>query len=70
MSESKPDWRPVVGERVVLVATGQTGTVLKLAPTEWGLLCNVELDPHSGAPPGALGPRRVYASIELRPLAE
>ena len=70
MSESRPFWRPVVGERVVLIASGQTGTVLQLAPTEWGLLCNIEIDPPPGSVAGALGPHRVHASIELRPLGE
>ncbi|MCC7372791.1 MAG: hypothetical protein IT306_30545 [Chloroflexi bacterium] len=61
-------WRPAIGERVVVAKTGQTATVLRLAPTEWGLLCDLEIDP----PPGAVGEepeRTVHASIELRPLA-
>jgi len=60
-------WRPSIGERVVLVGTGQTATVLRLAPTEWGLLCDLELDPLPGS--ASTEPeRRVHASIELAPL--
>jgi hypothetical protein len=51
---------------VVLVATGQTGTVLQLAPTEWGLLCDIDLDAQPAL--GQAGERRVHASTELRPL--
>ena len=74
-------WKPAIGDRVVLVRTGQTGTVLRLAPTEWGLLCDLELDPLPGVPPpgaplpGSRQPaaaeepaRRVHASTELAPL--
>ena len=59
------NWEPAVGDRVVLVKTGRTATVLRLAPTEWGLLCDLEIDapPDSGQPPE----RRVHASTELRP---
>jgi len=61
-------WQPAVGERVVLVRTGQAATVVRLAPTEWGLLCDLEFDPPAGLNrPGA---RRVHASTELRPLEE
>jgi hypothetical protein len=60
-------WRPIIGERVVLTRTGQTGTVLRLAPTEWGLLCDLELDPLPGAA-SAEPERTVHASIELAPL--
>ena len=68
MSEPGSGWRPAVGDRVILVKTGETATVLRLAPTEWGLLCDLSFDP----PEGASGPsvRRVHASIELRPLDE
>ncbi len=59
-------WRPVIGERVVVVKTGQTATVLRLAPTEWGLLCDLEIDPPAGAV-GEVPERTVHASIELRP---
>jgi hypothetical protein len=70
MTESGRPWSPRIGERIVLVASGETGTVRKLAPTEWGLLCDIELDPPAGARPGVAGARRVHASTELRPLAE
>jgi hypothetical protein len=53
---------------VVLVRTGQTGTVLRLAPTEWGLLCDIQFD--ETADPGPGGERRVHASTEIRPLEE
>jgi hypothetical protein len=56
-------WVPAIGDRVVLVATGETGTVMRLAPTEWGLLCDIAFDaPRSGRPA-----RRVHASTELQP---
>lgn len=62
-------WRPAIGERVVLMRTGQTATVLRLAPTEWGLLCDLELDPLPGS--GSHEPERtVHASIELAPLQQ
>jgi hypothetical protein len=58
-------WAPLVGDRVRLVTTGEIGTVLRLAPTEWGLLCDIELDP----PPAPGRPaRRTHAANELRPL--
>lgn len=64
-------WRPTIGERVVLVTTGEVGTVRQLAPTEWGLLCDVEFD--AGRPGDALrhptARRRVHAEHELRPAA-
>ncbi len=66
MTARNPAWRPVIGERVVLVATGETGTVLQLAPTEWGLLCDIALDPWPAL--GRAAERRVHASTELRPL--
>ncbi len=59
-------WTPAVGDRVQLVRTGQTGTVLQLAPTEWGLLCDIQFDRTAGT--GLAGPRRVHASTEIRPL--
>jgi hypothetical protein len=61
-------WEPAVGDRVVLVKSSQPATILRLAPTEWGLLCELELDP----PPGSGRPAelRVHASTELRPLEE
>lgn len=68
MSESSRGWRPAVGDRVVLVKTGETATVLRLAPTEWGLLCDLDLDPPSGS--GRPPERRVHASTELRPYTE
>jgi hypothetical protein len=68
VSEAVGRWQPAEGERVVLVRTGQTGTVVRLAPTEWGLLCDIQFDRTSGA--GLAGPRRVHASTELQPLAE
>jgi hypothetical protein len=61
-------WRPVVGERVVLVRTGQTATVVQLAPTEWGLLCDLDIDPDPAA--RLPGGRRVHASTELRQAGE
>ena len=62
-------WRPSIGDRVVLMRTGQTATVLRLAQTEWGLLCDLELDPLPGSP--TTEPERtVHASIELAPLQE
>jgi hypothetical protein len=61
-------WRPSIGERVVLTRTGQTATVLRLAPTEWGLLCDLELDPLPGATTTERE-RTVHASIELSPLS-
>jgi hypothetical protein len=68
VSERPAGWDPAVGERVVLVKTGQTATVVRLADTEWGLLCDLELDPPAGS--GRPAERRVHASTELRPLAE
>jgi hypothetical protein len=59
-------WAPVVGDRVVLVRSGESATVLRLAPTEWGLLCDLEFDPPAGT--NRPGERRVHASTELRPL--
>jgi hypothetical protein len=59
-------WQPAIGERVVLVKTGETGTVLQLAPTEWGLLCDIDLDPQPAQ--GRAGERRVHAATELQPL--
>jgi len=53
---------------VVLVTSGETGIVLRLAPTEWGLLCDLDLDPPAGTDRSA--ERRVHASTELRPLDE
>ena len=63
---SNERWRPAIGERVLLVKSGETGTVLRLAPTEWGLLCDLDLDPPAGS--GRPAERRVHASTELRPL--
>ena len=57
-------WVPAIGDRVRLIATDETGTVMRLAPTEWGLLCDIAFDaPASGTPA-----RRVYSSTELQPL--
>jgi hypothetical protein len=59
-------WVPVVGERVLLVKSGEAATVVRLSPTEWGLLCDLAIDPPAGS---AQEPaRRVHASTELRPL--
>lgn len=55
-----------IGERIVLVKIGQTATVLQLAPTEWGLRCDLDLDSDPAA--AYSGGRRVHASTELRPL--
>ena len=68
MSGPAGAWEPAIGDRVVLIRTGQTATVLRLAPTEWGLLCDLELDPPDGSNRPA--ERRVHASTELRPLEE
>jgi hypothetical protein len=55
-----------VGERVLLIESGETATVVRLSSTEWGLLCDLEIAPPAGS---AQGPaRRVHASTELRPL--
>jgi hypothetical protein len=66
-------WEPSVGARVLLVATGETGTVLRMSSTEWGLLCDIQFDPPSGAEQVTHQARRrvtrrVHASTELRPL--
>ncbi len=66
MPARPPGWHPAIGERVVLAPTGETGTVLQLAPTEWGLLCDIDLDPDPAR--GLPGGRRVHAEHELRPL--
>lgn len=68
MSGPAGAWEPAIGDRVVLIRTGQTATVLRLAPTEWGLLCDLEFDPPAGSNRPA--ERRVHASTELRPLEE
>ncbi len=63
-------WAPKIGDRVRLVATGEVGTVLRLAPTEWGLLCDIEFDETPVAePPRGRPARRVHASTELQPHA-
>jgi len=60
-------WRPSIGERVLVTVSGRTATVLRLALTEWGLLCDLELDPLPGA--ATTEPERsVHASIELAAL--
>jgi hypothetical protein len=64
VSEPERPWVPAIGDRVLLVQTGESGTLLRLAPTEWGLLCDIAFDP----PPASSGERRVHASTELRPL--
>ena len=66
MSEPGSVWKPAVGDRVVLVKSGETATVLRLAPSEWGLLCDLDLDPPVGT--DLPTERRVHASTELRPL--
>ena len=66
MSGPAGAWEPSVGDRVVLTRSGESATVLRLAPTEWGLLCDLEIDPPAGANRPA--ERRVHASTELRPL--
>lgn len=48
-----------------IVASGQTGIVARLAPTEWGLLCDVLYDTLDGA---AAQLQRVHSSTELAPL--
>ena len=65
MSEQPAGWHPAIGERVVLAPTGEAGTVMQLAPTEWGLLCDIDFDadPARGLP----ARRRVHAEQELRP---
>jgi hypothetical protein len=76
VSQGDGGWEPSIGDRVVLVATGEIGTLLRMSSTEWGLLCDIQFDPPpSGTGPSrATGPdrpvsRRVHASTELRPLA-
>ncbi|HZO33273.1 MAG TPA: hypothetical protein VFH48_45595 [Chloroflexota bacterium] len=66
MSGPAGAWVLAIGDRVVLIRTGQAATVLRLAPTEWGLLCDLEFDPPAGSNRPAA--RRVHASTELRPL--
>jgi hypothetical protein len=66
VSDPQRNWAPSIEERVLLVQTGETGTVLRLAPTEWGLLCDIQFD--AGPDDSGPGPRRVHASTELRPL--
>jgi hypothetical protein len=56
----------VVGERVLLVERGEMATVMRLSLTEWGLLCDLEIDPPAGSTQAP--ERRVHASTELRPL--
>ena len=68
MSGPGRPWQPAVGDRVVLVRTGEAATVRRLAPTEWGLLCDLEFDPPAGS--DRPGGRRVHASTELRPVEE
>ena len=48
MSGPGGGWAPVVGERVLLIESGETATVVRLSPTEWGLLCDLEIDPPAG----------------------
>jgi hypothetical protein len=67
VAEAGRPWEPSIGERVLLVATGETGAIVQLALTEWGLLCDVQFDLPSGGP-GRPPARRVHASTELRPL--
>ncbi|MGE3268616.1 MAG: hypothetical protein AB7P40_07715 [Chloroflexota bacterium] len=74
MSDTMPPtepWKPRIGDRVILVRTGQTATVLRLAPTEWGLLCDLEFDAAPGAEQADQAPkRRVHASTELALLVD
>ena len=65
MSEPGRVWEPAVGDRVMLITSGETGTVLRLARTEWGLLCDIGFAPPAGS--GRLPERRVHASTELCP---
>jgi hypothetical protein len=55
-----PGWLPGVGERVRIVASGATGTVMRRSQTEWGLLCDVAYDDTDR--------RLMHASTELAPL--
>ena len=59
-------WEPVVGERVAFVKSGESGTIVHLTLTEWGLLCDVEVDPPAGT--GGSSHRRTDVVMELRPL--
>jgi hypothetical protein len=71
VSQGAGGWEPAIGDRVVLVATGETGTLLRMSSTEWGLLCDIQFDPPPvTGPAGVTGrvSRRVHASTELRPL--
>ena len=67
-------WEPVVGERVAFVRTGETGTIVHLTLTEWGLLCDVEVDnvdpPAPAGGSGTSGRRRTDVVMELRPLEQ
>lgn len=63
MTERPAGWQPAIGDRVVLRRTGQSGTVVRLADTEWGLLCDIQFD---AAEASGRGPaRRVHAADEL-----
>ena len=68
---SSPAWEPRIGERVRIVATSRTGTIVHLTQTEWGLLCDVATDaPPDAASSGATSPeRRTYTTGELEPLS-
>jgi hypothetical protein len=69
VSEHDRPWMPAIGDRVVLVATGETGTLLRMSSTEWGLLCDIQFDPPPAETQAARPvSRRVHASTELRPL--
>jgi len=69
VAEAGSGWEPALVERVLLVATGETGTILRMSSTEWGLLCDIQFEPlpASGAAPRRVS-RRVHAATELRPL--
>ena len=51
-------WQPAIGDRVRVVASDRTGTIVHITLTEWGFLYDVE----QGDPT-----RRTYAAGELTP---
>ena len=59
--EQRAAWLPRDGDRVRVLASGQTGTIVRRAPTEWGLLCDVAYDGTSE--------HRIHVASELELLA-
>jgi len=60
VSAGRSHWQPVDGERVRVIGSGRTGTVVHRTLTEWGWLCDVLYD--------ATSERRTYTVSELEPL--